>query len=56
VADARGWRRVMVPLESVEHAADEMLKLGADAEVIEPQALREALRLRAERLLALYAT
>jgi len=56
VADARGWRRVTVPIESVEHAADEMLKLGAEAEVIEPQALREALRLRAERLLALYAT
>ena len=56
VADARGWRRVTVPIESVEHAADEMLELGADAEVIEPQALREALRLRAERLLALYAT
>ncbi len=54
-ADARGWRRVTVPIESVEHAADEMLKLGAEAEVIEPQALREALRLRAERLLALYA-
>jgi predicted DNA-binding transcriptional regulator YafY len=54
-ADARGWRRVTVPIESVEHAADEMLRLGAEAEVIEPEALREALRLKAERLLALYA-
>ena len=44
-----------VPIESVEHAADEMLRLGAEAEVIEPEALREALRLKAERLLALYA-
>ena len=37
-ADARGWRRVTVPIESVEHAADEMLRLGAEAEVIEPEA------------------
>ena len=54
-ADARGWRRVTVPIESVAHAADEMLKLGAEGEVIEPQALREALRLKAERLLSIYA-
>jgi predicted DNA-binding transcriptional regulator YafY len=55
VADARGWRRVTVPIESVAHAADEMLKLGAEGEVIEPEALREALRIKAERLLAIYA-
>ena len=53
-ADARGWRKVTVPIESVEHAADEMHKLGTEGEVIAPKALRAALRGRAERLLALY--
>jgi len=32
-----------------------MLKLGADAEVMAPAELREALRLQAAQLLALYA-
>ncbi|MEO8527401.1 MAG: WYL domain-containing protein, partial [Caldimonas sp.] len=54
-ADARGWRQVTVPIESVEHAATEMLKLGVDAEVLAPRELREALRIKAERLLDLYA-
>jgi predicted DNA-binding transcriptional regulator YafY len=55
VADAHGWRRVTVPIESIDHAADEMLRLGVESEVIEPRELRAALRLKAERLLALYA-
>jgi predicted DNA-binding transcriptional regulator YafY len=54
--DARGWHRVTVPIESVEHAAAELLKLGVEGEVIEPPELRAALRARAERLLALYAS
>ena len=53
--DARGWRKVTVPIESVEHAADEMQRLGAEAEVLAPPALRDALRERAERLFELYA-
>jgi len=54
-ADERGWRKVTVPIESIEHAADEMLRLGAEAEVLAPPALRDALRERAERLFELYA-
>jgi predicted DNA-binding transcriptional regulator YafY len=53
-ADAAGWWTVTVPIESVEHAAHELLKLGADAEVTEPAELRERLRLSAQRLVALY--
>jgi predicted DNA-binding transcriptional regulator YafY len=53
-ADARGWRKVTVPIESVEHAADEMQRLGVEARC-SSAALRTALRVRAERLLSLYA-
>ena len=54
--DARGWRTVTVPIESVEHAAREMLRLGADAVVVEPRALRDALQARAREMLAGYET
>ncbi|MCP2170162.1 helix-turn-helix transcriptional regulator [Goodfellowiella coeruleoviolacea] len=39
--DAAGWTRVAVPIESVDVAATELLKLGADAEVLAPDDLRE---------------
>ncbi|MGW0805045.1 helix-turn-helix transcriptional regulator [Nonomuraea sp. NPDC002799] len=42
--DAAGWTRVTVPIESVEHAVAEFLRLGTDAEVIAPGELRERLR------------
>jgi predicted DNA-binding transcriptional regulator YafY len=54
-ADAAGWVTVTVPIESIEHAVREMLRLGAEAEVIEPRALRERLRASAQEMLALYA-
>jgi predicted DNA-binding transcriptional regulator YafY len=41
--DAAGWVRAVIPIESVEHAASELLRLGADAEVLEPPALGERL-------------
>jgi predicted DNA-binding transcriptional regulator YafY len=53
-ADARGWRTVTVPIESVEHASREMLRLGADAVVLEPRALRDALQARVREMLAGY--
>jgi len=52
--DARGWRTVTVPIESVEHASREMLRLGADAVVLEPRALRHALQARVREMLAGY--
>ena len=52
--DRRGWRQVTVPIESVEHSAREMLRLGADAVVLEPVALRDALRATARQMLAAY--
>lgn len=35
-----GWTRITIPIESIEHAAVDMLKLGGDAEVLKPVALR----------------
>jgi predicted DNA-binding transcriptional regulator YafY len=38
-ADADGWQRAAVPLESVPHAAAGLLRLGAEAQVIAPAEL-----------------
>jgi predicted DNA-binding transcriptional regulator YafY len=43
-----------VPIESIDHAAREMLRLGADAEVVEPGALRSRMAQAAQQMLALY--
>src|SRR5512138_1060034 len=52
--DARGWRTVTVPIESVEHASREMLRLGANAVVLQPLALRDALCASLRAMLAAY--
>jgi len=52
--DANGWVRVTVPIESIEHAAREMLRLGAEAEVMQPAELRLQMRQQAARMAALY--
>jgi predicted DNA-binding transcriptional regulator YafY len=52
--DANGWVTVTVPIESIDHAAREMLRLGAEAEVLEPGALRERMARMAQQMLALY--
>jgi predicted DNA-binding transcriptional regulator YafY len=48
------WVEVEVPIESVAHAGREMLRLGAEAEVLAPGALREHLRQAAAQMLVLY--
>jgi hypothetical protein len=53
-ADAAGWITVTVPIESIEHAAREMLRLGAEAEVLQPTALRTQMRDAAQAMRALY--
>ena len=55
IAEPAGWVQVTVPIESIEHAADQMLRLGADALVVEPAALRERVRETLQRLSTLYA-
>ena len=50
-----GWQRVSVPIESVEHAAGQLLRLGADAQVVKPAALRAQLVRTLAAMTALYA-
>jgi len=53
--DEEGWRRVTIPIESIPHAAAQVLRLGAQAEVLKPAALRRALVERVEAVRAVYA-
>jgi predicted DNA-binding transcriptional regulator YafY len=55
-ADAAGWTAVTVPIEDVDHAAREMIKLGPEVEVLEPPELRERMIDTLNRMAALYAT
>ncbi|MFC4006319.1 helix-turn-helix transcriptional regulator [Nonomuraea purpurea] len=54
--DEEGWTRVTVPIESVEHALAEFLRLGTDAEVLAPAELRARLGETAAALAARYRT
>jgi predicted DNA-binding transcriptional regulator YafY len=38
--DADGWVRVVIPIEGVDQAAAELMRLGTDAEVLEPPEVR----------------
>ncbi len=53
-ADARGWVTARVPIESVEHAHAELLRLGTDVEVLAPGVLRDRMRQTARSLGELY--
>jgi predicted DNA-binding transcriptional regulator YafY len=53
--DAAGWREVTLPVESVEHGHIELLRLGAEAEVLGPPELRERMREAAAALARRYA-
>ncbi|MFD0788255.1 helix-turn-helix transcriptional regulator, partial [Micromonospora azadirachtae] len=52
--DADGWLLTTVPIESVKHGHIELLKLGAEVEVLDPPELRERFTGTAQRLAALY--
>jgi predicted DNA-binding transcriptional regulator YafY len=54
-ADSRGWMRVTIPIESIEHAARELIRLGAEAEVLQPAELREALATNARDIAGIYS-
>lgn len=49
-----GMAEVTVPIESIEHAVMDFQRLGAEAEVLAPAALRSGMRDAALRLAALY--
>lgn len=52
--DETGWLRTVVPIESVRHGLTELLKLGADVEVLAPAPLRAAFARTARELSTLY--
>jgi predicted DNA-binding transcriptional regulator YafY len=54
-ADAAGWRSAVIPIESLDHAVGDLMALGADLEVIEPEDLRTRMRNAAATMAALYA-
>ena len=49
-----GWREVLLPIESIEHGARQVLSFGAEVEVIEPAALRSEVLKQARALVARY--
>jgi len=49
------WAQVLIPIESVEHAANHLINFGADVEALKPRALRQRLGVTARRLAAMYA-
>lgn len=53
-AGRRGWRRVTVPIESVEFAARQMLRLGPEGEVLAPPELRRAVARTVRAMAGLY--
>lgn len=52
--EADGWRRAVLPVESVEHAAAALLQLGGEVEALAPPSLRDRLREAAAGLASLY--
>jgi predicted DNA-binding transcriptional regulator YafY len=52
--DREGWRRVTIPIESVDHAALELMKVGAECEVVAPIELRQRMAQAAAALGKLY--
>lgn len=52
--DAAGWVTTVVPIESLTHAHGDLLRLGAEVEVLAPAELRAMLAATAAGLAALY--
>lgn len=53
--EADGWVQVDIPIETIDHAMRELLKLGVEVEALEPPELRQAMRDAAATLTARYA-
>ncbi|MBA4866003.1 YafY family transcriptional regulator [Streptomyces sp. PSKA54] len=50
-----GWRRALIPIESPTHTEGELLRLGADVEVLNPPELRQRMATTAQGLARLYS-
>lgn len=54
--DAAGWRDTVLAVEQGEQALRDLLRLGAEVEVLDPPELRRALAEEAARIVALHAS
>ena len=54
IADADGWVRACVPIESSGHALADFLRLGADIEILEPSSLRDQAATTIRAMAAIY--
>lgn len=52
--DKRGWHKVTIPIESVEMAAHDLLRIGAECEVLQPVELRAKVKETAVKLNEIY--
>lgn len=52
--DARGWTNVTIPIESVDMAANDLLRVGAECEVLQPAELRAKVGEAAAAMARLY--
>lgn len=55
VCKPAGWVRAEIPIESIEHAVRQLLRLGAEVEALGPPALRAAIAAEAKAVAARYA-
>lgn len=53
-ANRAGWHEFEIPIESVDAAAGELLRLGADVEALAPPELRQAMRRAVQALHGVY--
>jgi predicted DNA-binding transcriptional regulator YafY len=53
-ASKKGWSRITIPVESIDHAARQLLGLGVEVQVIAPEALRDAVRTMAKKIVQFY--
>ncbi len=54
IADADGWSEVTIPIESIDYAALELLRLGSEAEVLKPIELRKLVASTVRALAQIY--
>jgi predicted DNA-binding transcriptional regulator YafY len=53
-ADQNDWVQVGLPIESIKHTHHDLLRFGADAEVVTPPELRERMVETVQALAAIY--
>ncbi len=53
-AEAGGWVQVTIPIESIDQAATDLLRLGTDVEVLKPATLRRHVAKAAREIVRLY--